>query len=129
MLYVNSNGQDQPACLCSLGSITGFASLIVYGPQREKTCLVFTNNKGVDQPVHSPRLIDAFVIRFLESIISKLASSKISNPKDIFCHVEAKIANTDFLWHGSNKFAMHVKGQVTSYCNSLKIMNKISNFF
>ena len=35
-------------------------------------------NKGADQPAHLRRLISAFVIRLLESIISKLASSKIS---------------------------------------------------
>ena len=38
----------------------------------------FVNNKGADQPVHPRRLISAFVIRFLESIISKHASRKIS---------------------------------------------------
>ena len=36
------------------------------------------NNKGADQPVHTRRLISAFVIRFLESLISKHASSEIS---------------------------------------------------
>ena len=36
------------------------------------------NNKGTDQPAHPRRLISAFVIRLLESIISKLASSEIS---------------------------------------------------
>ena len=84
MLYVNNNGQDQPACLCSLGIVTGFASLIVNGPQREKTCLVFTNNKGEDQPAHLRRLINAFVIHFLESIRSKLATSKSATPKTDF---------------------------------------------
>ena len=37
----------------------------------------FANNKGADQLVHPDRLISAFVICFLESIISKLATSKI----------------------------------------------------
>ena len=32
----------------------------------------FANNKGAYQPAHSRRLISAFVIRFWESIISKL---------------------------------------------------------
>ena len=36
----------------------------------------FVNNKGADQPVH--RLISTFVIRLIESITSKLASSEIS---------------------------------------------------
>ena len=43
---------------------------ITYGPSREKYCLRwFVNNKDADQPAHSHRLIRAFVIRLLESII------------------------------------------------------------
>ena len=38
----------------------------------------FANNKGADQPAHPRSLISAFVICFIVSIISKLASSKIS---------------------------------------------------
>ena len=37
----------------------------------------FANNKGTDQSAHPRSLISAFVIHFLESIISKLASSEI----------------------------------------------------
>ena len=48
------------------------------GPRREKTCLRrFANNKDADQPAHPRRLISAFVIRLLESIIAKLATSKL----------------------------------------------------
>ena len=51
----------------------------IYGPQCEKTCLRgFANNIGADQPEHPSRLISTFVIRFLENIISKLATSEIS---------------------------------------------------
>ena len=47
------------------------------GPRREKTCLRgFANNKGADQPAHSRSLISAFVIRFLESIMCKLATGE-----------------------------------------------------
>ena len=47
-----------------------------YGPRRKKTCLRgFANNKGADQPAHLRRLVSAFVIYFLESTISKHASS------------------------------------------------------
>ena len=35
-------------------------------------------NTGASQPAHQRRLISAFVIRFLERIISKLATSKMS---------------------------------------------------
>ena len=52
---------------------------MLFGPQRQKTCLrVFANNTGADQPAHPRRLISAFVIRLPESIISQLASSEIS---------------------------------------------------
>ena len=50
-----------------------------FGPRREKTCLRgFANNKGADQPAHTRSLISTFVIGYLESIISRLASSEIS---------------------------------------------------
>ena len=49
------------------------------GPRCEKTCLRgFANNKGADQPAHLRRLISAFVIRFLESIVCKLETGEIS---------------------------------------------------
>ena len=48
------------------------------GPRHEKTCLRwFANSKGADQPAHTRSLTSAFVIRFLESIISRLATSEI----------------------------------------------------
>ena len=44
------------------------------GPQVEKTHLLgFVNNKGTDQPAQMRSLISAFVIRFLETIIPRLA--------------------------------------------------------
>ena len=53
-------------------------SMTLYGPQREKTCLRgLANNTGADQPAHPRSLISAFVIRFLKSVISKLATSEI----------------------------------------------------
>ena len=49
------------------------------GPRCEKTCRRwFANNKGADQPAHSHSLISVFVIRYLESTISKQATSEIS---------------------------------------------------
>ena len=50
-----------------------------YLPRREKP--VFggvANNKGADQPAHSRSLISDFVLHFLESILSKLATSEIT---------------------------------------------------
>ena len=52
---------------------------IPFGPRREKTCLRgVANNTGADQPAHPRSLISAFVIRFLESTICKLAIGEIS---------------------------------------------------
>ena len=43
---------------------------LLYGPQREKTCIWgFANNTGADQPAHLRSLISASVIRFLKSTI------------------------------------------------------------
>ena len=51
---------------------------VLFGPRRKKTCLRgFANNTSADQPAHPRSLISAFVVRFLESIIRKLASGEI----------------------------------------------------
>ena len=51
---------------------------MIIRPRLEKTSLWgFFNNKGADQPANPHRLIGAFVIRFMESIISKLATGEI----------------------------------------------------
>ena len=50
-----------------------------YGPGHEKTCLRgVANNTDADQPAHPRSLISAFVIRFLKSIICKLATGEVS---------------------------------------------------
>ena len=52
---------------------------LVIGPHLEKTCLrMFANNTDSDQPAHPGSLIRAFVVRFLKSIISRLATSEMS---------------------------------------------------
>ena len=48
------------------------------GLTRENLSSGFANNTGADQTVHPRTLISAFVIRVLESSISKLATSEIS---------------------------------------------------
>ena len=51
----------------------------IIGPRREKTCLRgFANNTGADQPAHTRSLNIAFIIRFLQSTICKLATNEIS---------------------------------------------------
>ena len=53
---------------------------VSFGPRREKTCLRgVANNTAPDQPAHPRSLISAFVIRFWESIISRLATNEISH--------------------------------------------------
>ena len=81
--------------------------VFIIGPRCEKTCLWgFTNNTGADQPAHPHSLISAFVIRYLESIICKLATGEIratlsswgdwfetrfvGNLEDTFSHDEAQ---------------------------------------
>ena len=45
---------------------------------KKKLSSGFANNKGADQPALLHRLISAFIIRFVEKIINKLATSEIS---------------------------------------------------
>ena len=52
--------------------------VIVIFPDHTHYFRGFVNNKGADQPAHPRSLISAFVIRLLESFISKLATREIS---------------------------------------------------
>ena len=53
--------------------------ITIFGPQHEKICLRgFANNTGPDQPAHLRSLISTFVIRFLESVLCRLATGEIS---------------------------------------------------
>ena len=52
--------------------------IMVWALTHENLLSGFATNKGADHSVHLRRLISAFVLRFLESIISKLASRIIS---------------------------------------------------
>ena len=69
-------------CVTGATAITGLSELLAksaYGPRREKTCLRgFANNTGADQPAYPRSRISAFVIRFLENFICKLATGEIS---------------------------------------------------
>ena len=86
-----------------------------YGLQGEITCLRgFANNKCADKPEHLVRLISAFVICFLDSIVSIFLQVKcqflaslcsvrdwleprfVGNPEDRFCHVGAPYHFVDF---------------------------------
>ena len=66
-------------CKHRYGEVRAGCLLILIEPRREKTCLRwFTNNTGADQPAHTRSLISAFIIRLMESIISRLATNEIS---------------------------------------------------
>ena len=49
-------------------------SMIIWASTQENLSSVFANNKKADQPAHLHRLICAFVVHFLESIIPKPAT-------------------------------------------------------
>ena len=51
---------------------------IIWAARQENVSSRFVNNIGTDQPAQPCRLISAFVMGLLETIISKLASSKFS---------------------------------------------------
>ena len=60
-------------------SFSEVSQSVFYGPRRKKTCLRgFANNTGADQPAHPRSLFSAFVIRFLESTLTKLSTGEIS---------------------------------------------------
>ena len=53
---------------------------------------MFANNKGADQSAHPRSLFSAFVICFLESIISGLATNEISMVKIVSVAVQAGLS-------------------------------------
>ena len=84
-----SAGTEKPCILCMFKPDLLFKGVqqertkepcksLSHGPRRNKTCLWgFANNKGADQPALPRRLINAFAVRLLESILSKLVSSEL----------------------------------------------------
>ena len=82
-------------------------------PGHEKTCLMsYANSKGADQPAHPCSLISAFVLCYLDSVMSLVSVTKISSlmlasvaeqaslsltlsetPEDTFSHDEAQLVS------------------------------------
>ena len=55
------------------------AEIYTCEPGHEKKCLMsYANNKGVDQAAHPRSLISAFVVHYLDSIISLDSIAEIS---------------------------------------------------
>ena len=107
-------------------------------PQCEKTCLRgFVNNNCADQPAHPHSLISAFVIHFLESIVCRLATNKISifelvsvaeengvgNPEDRFPHVPAHM-----VWTNNNFAHKNVKRFKLCFPHIFWLKSKKFNF-
>ena len=76
----------------------------IWAKTRENLSSGVANNTGADQPAHRRGLISAFGIRFMESIISKLATSEISMVQLVSVYVETGLSlalwetpKTDFL--------------------------------
>ena len=57
---------------------TGFSAACDCGISWSYSLTIFANNKDADHSAHLPNLISAFVIRLLESFLSKLATGEIS---------------------------------------------------
>ena len=74
--YANNKGPDRTAHCDSLAR--AFTAHTHMGLDVRNSAFGFANNKGADQPAHMPSLISTFVVRLLESIISKLATGEIS---------------------------------------------------
>ena len=66
-------------CLCNSSTLSLTPRHYRNEPVHEKMCLMsYANNKGADQPAHPRSLINAFVVRCLDSIIPLDSIAKIS---------------------------------------------------
>ena len=81
----------------------------IWATSWENLFLPYTNNKGADQPAHPCSLVNAFVVRCLDSIIPLLAIIKISRLASFWSwagRFEFKLVKNPrrqvFLWQGSN---------------------------
>ena len=105
--------------------------LISDEPCHEKTCLMlYASNEGVDQPVHLRSLISAFVVHYLDSIISMLAKYKISRLASLCSwagwfesYLDTNSRRQVFSWHGSDSIwaGPCVNRVVITQANSKKV--------
>ena len=79
----------------------------IWASSQDNLSSVFANNKGADQTAHPRSLISAFVIRSLERIIYRLATSEISifylvslAEQDGLNHTLSETVKTGFLAKG-----------------------------
>ena len=66
----------KPASVPQVSSEIGneFESEATYEPRRREKIMLHVVNKSVDQPAHPRSLISAFVVRYLQNIVSKLST-------------------------------------------------------
>ena len=77
----HSDLRDSLDCLIQTGSYSNRLVMVTWSIcslTQEHLSSGFANNKCAEQPAHPRRLPNAFIIRLLESTISKLATAKIS---------------------------------------------------
>ena len=61
--------------------LSKISEFTVWASSRENQTLLHENNKSTDQYAHPCSLISVFIIHWLESIVGKLGSCKISIPQ------------------------------------------------
>ena len=65
-----------------------------------KPVFAYANNKGADQPAHPRSLISAFVVRYLDSIIPRLAIAELSR---LYLISEAEQTGLSLTWSKTPK--------------------------
>ena len=78
-IYASESFQAEHFLFCTIINLGLDARNPVFGGLRTTKAQTWTQNswvRGADKPVHLCRLISAFVIRFLESVIVNLAQEK-----------------------------------------------------
>ena len=90
----NDNGPAYKISMFDLVFVAEQVGLNLTQSETQKTG--FAKIKGADPPVQSCKLINAFVIRLLESTISLLDSYIVGNPEDRVSRVAAQLYQLNF---------------------------------
>ena len=100
-------------------------ALSKWATQWVKKFWTYANNKGADKPAHLQRLITAFVVRCLDSIIPLVAIPKISRLANVCSragwfesYLVPDSQRQNFLWHVSNAISKshREKKQKSKFC-------------
>ena len=74
--------------------------------------MLYSNNKGADQPAHPRSLISSFVVRCLDSIITLISISEISS---LYLTSVAAQAGLNLTWSHTTKTSFS-RDEVQMYC-------------